>query len=86
MTLTSMKEWLASWGDGANWSDQSGATIPISKESLGKLIADAERMRDALRGLKERALNHAPGVNREFTPGTAASLAHICEDALEGVE
>lgn len=85
MTLESMKEWLASWGDGPNWSDATGLTVPVTKESLAKLIADAEKMRDALRTIRDRALMRVPGVSGEFVPRTAASLAIICEDALEGV-
>lgn len=85
MTLDSMKEWLASWGDGANWSDPTGATVPVTKEALATLIANAERMRTALKELRTRALGRAPGSSREFAPATAASIAIVCEDAIEGV-
>ena len=82
--MESVKEWLASWGDGPHWADETGATGPITKESLAHLIESAERMRGALRKLQERALCHAPNSAREFAPATAASIAIICEDALEG--
>lgn len=85
MTLDSVKEWFASWGEGPHWADPTGATVPITKESLAHLIKSAEKMRMALRELQERALCHAPGAAREFAPATAASIAIICEDALEGV-
>jgi hypothetical protein len=77
--LESLKEWLASWGDGPNWTDASGATVPIVKQTLRDLIADAERMRDALRDLKTRALDA-----RDISPAWRASFAIICEDAIEG--
>ena len=82
MTLDSIKEWLASWSEGSNWGD---ATVPIAKESLVHLIYSANKMRAALRELQECALCYAPGATREFTPATAASIAAICEYALEGV-
>jgi hypothetical protein len=84
MTIDSMKEWLASWGDGPNWSDSTGVTIPITKESLRQLIATAERMRTALSGLRERALNYAPGMSQHmFSPAAAVLIAHTCDDALD---
>ena len=85
MTIDSMKEWLEHWGDGPNWSDTTGATVPVTKESLRVLLANAERMRAALNELRERALCHAPGSTREFAPATAASIALICEGAVDGV-
>jgi hypothetical protein len=84
MTIESMKEWLDSWGDGGNWSDSTGMTVPVTKESLRALIISYERMRDALRGLRERALTHVPGASAGLSPSTAASIASICDDALEG--
>ena len=39
--VDSMREWLDSWGDGPNWSDASGATIPITKSALKRLLAAA---------------------------------------------
>jgi hypothetical protein len=85
MTIASMKEWLLSWGDGPNWSDPTGVTVPVAKESLRELLTHAERMRDALQQLRDRALTKAPAAVAEFSPATAASIAYICEDALEGV-
>jgi hypothetical protein len=34
----SLLEWLSGWGDGPNWSDTSGATVPIVKESLRRVL------------------------------------------------
>lgn len=85
MTLESVKQWLSAWGDGPHWANPSGSTVPISKEVLARLVDSAEKMRAALRELQERALCHAPGATREFGPATAASIALICEQALEGV-
>jgi hypothetical protein len=36
--IQSMREWLDSWGDGANWSDPKGETVPIAKADLVKLL------------------------------------------------
>lgn len=35
---TSLLEWLSGWGDGPNWSDASGATVPVVKESLRRVL------------------------------------------------
>lgn len=85
MTLDSMKEWLASWGDGTNCSDESGATVPVTKESLRSLIVSAEKMRSALQQLRGRAIGKAIGSYREFSPASGASIVTICDDALDGV-
>lgn len=34
----SLLEWLGGWGDGPNWSDASGATVPVVKESLRRVL------------------------------------------------
>jgi hypothetical protein len=36
--IASMKEWLDAWGEGPNWSDETGATVPVTKESLVRLL------------------------------------------------
>jgi hypothetical protein len=43
--LESLKEWLKQWGgdDTPNWCDPSGQLVPISKETLRKLIELAEK-------------------------------------------
>jgi hypothetical protein len=41
--IQSMREWLDSWGDGPNWSDSSGETVPIAKADLVKLLDTALR-------------------------------------------
>ena len=79
MTLDSMREWLSSWGDGPNWSDPSGSTVPVTKESLRALIEHAEKMRAALYELRTQALDSS----RIIGPAMAASIAITCEDALE---
>jgi hypothetical protein len=47
------------------------------------LRAQLDRARAALVELKDRALARAPGASAEFSPATAASIATICEEALE---
>ena len=79
MTLAEMKKWAASWGNAG------GENISVTKETLAILIANADRMHKALQNLRERALAHAPNSVREFSPATAASIAIICEDAIDGV-
>lgn len=39
--IASLREWLASWGDGPNHSDPSGQTVPISKATLLRLLTRA---------------------------------------------
>ena len=34
----SLLEWLDGWGDGPNWSDASGATVPVVKASLRRVL------------------------------------------------
>ena len=38
----SLREWLESWGEGPNWSDPSGATVPIAKETLVAMLNELE--------------------------------------------
>jgi hypothetical protein len=40
--IQSMREWLDSWGDGANWSDPKGETVPIAKADLARLLDAAD--------------------------------------------
>lgn len=49
MTISSLREWLASWGDGPNWSDPSGLTVPITKMSLEHLFSVIESTRATLK-------------------------------------
>jgi hypothetical protein len=40
--IASMKEWLDAWGEGPNWSDKTGATVPVTKEALARLLSLAK--------------------------------------------
>jgi hypothetical protein len=40
--IQSMREWLDSWGDGPNWSDPKGETVPIAKADLARLLDTAD--------------------------------------------
>jgi hypothetical protein len=39
----SLLEWLDGWGDGPNWSDASGATVPVVKASLRRVLEHVNR-------------------------------------------
>ena len=39
----SLLTWLDSWGDGPNWSDASGATVPVVKEGLRRVLEHVVR-------------------------------------------
>lgn len=43
--VQSLREWLDSWGSGPNWSDCSGATVPISKVTLSALLDELDHLR-----------------------------------------
>lgn len=73
--LVSAHEWIASWGEGPNWSDASGATIPASKTWLHNVLSLVERMRrerDAYKRLSVDAI--------ELTEKTEAVLAEQSAD------
>ena len=36
--IASMKGWLDQWGEGPNWSDETGTTVPVTKEALIRLL------------------------------------------------
>ena len=40
--IKSLREWLASWGDGANWLDETGLTVPCAKSTLARLLDAAD--------------------------------------------
>lgn len=43
--ITSLREWLASWGDGPNRIDSTGETVAISKLTLVSLLDEIDRLR-----------------------------------------
>lgn len=45
--LQSLREWLASWPDGPNWSDATGVCIPIARETVRKLLNTIDALRAA---------------------------------------
>lgn len=64
----SIREWLAHWGDGPNWMDQSGVTVPIAKATVaGQLDAldAAEQLvaktADRLRALEDNVQRNYGG-------------------------
>ena len=51
--LKSLREWLEHWGEGPNWSDPKGMTVPIAKVTLRQLLDDLELARKAFKVLVE---------------------------------
>lgn len=43
--IASLREWLATWGDGPNWVDRTGASVAISKATVVRLIDEIELLR-----------------------------------------
>jgi hypothetical protein len=39
--ISSLIEWLNSWGSGPNWSDPTGRTVPVAKDTLYRLLWEA---------------------------------------------
>lgn len=54
--IKSLREWVASWGDGPNWSDPTGLSIPMAKTTILALLDDRDSW-------KKRAGQH--GCNLE---------------------
>lgn len=54
----SIREWLNSWGDGTNWMDPKGETVPIAKTTLLDLLQeiDAQRALDDSLGAWKRSV------------------------------
>lgn len=49
--IESLEQWLKSWGDGPNWADPSGVSVPIVKTQLKALLEDRNTW-------KKRAIAH----------------------------
>jgi hypothetical protein len=81
--ITSLREWLAHWGDGPHWADPSGATVPIAKGTLAELLSEVERLRVALELMVNRAetLDRSASVlgpvGRRSGLGLAVDAAHV---------
>jgi hypothetical protein len=80
--IQSLREWLASWGDGPNWLSPSGLTVPITKDALSSLLDDVEKCRRALREIRTCALERAVGMPADSL--MRASVSTIADEALEG--
>lgn len=64
--IDSIREWLASWGDGANWMDASGNSVPIGKAELSRLLDLAStRSRRSSVGVQARDVNGQPNWRME---------------------
>lgn len=44
----SLQEWMKQWGDGPNWSDSSGCTVPLARATVARLTAAYGEWTDAL--------------------------------------
>jgi len=82
--IESLREWLASWGDGPNWSDASGQSVPITKLTLVNLLDELERYRKALREIRSEALNRS--VGQQVDHRLRATIATIADTTLLGEE
>jgi hypothetical protein len=76
VSRNSMREWLSHWGDGSNWSDPTGATVPTAKTTIRDLLDDADAMETALREIRSR-------LNMPGDPGSVAMQIHrLIDNAL----
>ena len=60
MNAKSIQEWLDSWGDGPNWSDTTGVTVPMAKSTLSDLLHQLAAMTAARDELFRIAEDHIP--------------------------
>lgn len=91
--IDSIREWLASWGDGPNWTDTSGNSVPIIKADLSRLLdlASARPRRSSV-GVPAKDINGQPNwrmeavrtVDHRIIKEQAANLREWFR--LEGVE
>jgi len=70
--LNSLREWLGHWGEGPNWSDPKGQSVPIAKVTLTALLDHVDYLRTAISGIRERALD---GRLETMDRATIAALA-----------
>ena len=79
----SLRNWLASWGNGPHWADQSGLTVPVTKETFAKMLDEVDRLRAAIRWARGDVLswnnttsltmaraNLAAGLDQALDPAT----------------
>lgn len=60
--LNSLEEWANSWGEGPNWSDETGRTIPVVRDQLKLLIHSCQQARKEAADWKRRAEQHGCDV------------------------
>lgn len=51
--LTTVREWLVMWGEGPNWTDPTGNSVPVQKDQLRRLLNHIDWL-DGQVGGKER--------------------------------
>jgi len=83
--LTSLHQWIASWGDGPNWSDKTGELVPTAKTTLVRLVDECVRLREVIRDARNRVLDHRPNrIDQLFKANLAALLDHALDDNRDG--
>lgn len=64
--LITLREWLATWGDGPNWSDPTGSSIPVQKEQLRRLLDHIDWLDEQVEGLIEQGSEIAEAARAIF--------------------
>jgi hypothetical protein len=76
VSRNSIREWLSHWGDGPNWSDNCGQTVPMAKTYLRDLLDTADEYETAMREIRSR-------LSGGGHPGSVAMQIHrLIDNAL----
>jgi len=77
--IQSWREWLASFGNGPNWSDTTGASVPIHKESFAVILDEHERLRKVLKEARDNVIGWDDTTSITLA---RANLAVMLDEAL----
>ena len=53
----SLRAWLAHWGDGPHWADESGLTVPVAKETFAAMLDEIDRLKAVIRDARSDLLS-----------------------------
>ncbi len=56
--IVSLREWLDQWGDGPNWSDPTGQSVPMQKSQLRRLLDHIDELDEQVESLIEAGATH----------------------------